>query len=105
MKIKENNKYIRAFWGVIPHIIILISFIIIAWSMTHAANWNHNTAMQKGNAVISHNNSDLVKTLTKSESSEEISNIYFYVIPSIVIVIDIVIIRYWKKKNQDINNK
>lgn len=33
MNIKEsNNKYIRAIFGIIPHIVILISLIIIGWS-------------------------------------------------------------------------
>lgn len=98
--LESNNKYIKALWGIIPYLVILISFIIIACSFSKSADFNDNTAQYYANAVTAEDNYNLVKSLEQKQGSEKISKIFFYVIPGFVIVADIVIIRWWKRENK-----
>ena len=99
MNIKEsNNKYIRAIFGIIPHIVILISLIIPPPPFSQTSNYSRQAANYYANAVTSKDNQGAVQSMAKKESIERTEKIYSIIIPGIVIISDVIIIRYWKKK-------
>lgn len=101
MSIKENNnRYIRAFWGIIPHIVVIISFMAIGWSFAQTRQYSEQAIRYYVEADISKDNQVIRQALSKKDEVERTEKIYSVLIPSMVVISDIIIIKYWKNKNQ-----